>query len=66
MIVMPIRNALKNLLELRIVLDRLAQTDTTLYEAISHDVEEAIRLTDNAIGELSKEPTPAQDMPAAT
>lgn len=52
---MPAKYALKKLLELRVVLDRLSQTDTTLREVISHDVEEAIALTDECIAELSQE-----------
>lgn len=51
---MALQNALKNLYELRAVLDRLAQTDSTLSEALSLDVEEAIRLTDDAVAELSQ------------
>ena len=47
--------ASRKLFELRAVLDRLAQTDTTIYEAISHDVEEAIRLTDESIAELNED-----------
>ena len=39
----------------RSVLDRLAQTDTTISEVISHDVEEAIRLADESIAELNQD-----------
>jgi hypothetical protein len=51
----PHARALQKLWELRVVLDRLSQTDNTLYEAVSHDVEEAIKLTDDCIAELSRE-----------
>jgi len=52
---------LKKLFDLKTVLDRLAQTDTTLYEAISLDVEEANKLTDECIAEFSAE---SEDEPA--
>ena len=46
---------LKKLFEVKTILDRLAQTDTTLHEAVSLDVEEANKLTDECIAELSSE-----------
>lgn len=52
---MSTQTAVKKLFELRTVLDRLSQTDSTLYEAISQDVEEAIRLADESIAELAGE-----------
>lgn len=55
--------ALEKLYALREVLDRLSRTDTTLYEALAHDVEEAITLTDDCIAALSddspEDPEPA-------
>lgn len=53
---MATHTLLRKLYELRLVLDRLAQTDTTLHEALTHDVDEAIRLADECIGELADAP----------
>lgn len=58
----PMQNekALGKLFELQVILDRLSQTDSTLYEILSHDVEDAIRITNECIAELSQtEETPA-------
>lgn len=46
---------LEKLSSLRVILDRLNRTDSTLYEAVSHDVEEAITLTDECIAALSED-----------
>jgi len=54
---MPTQDSLNRLYQLRAVLDRLMETDTTIYEAISRDVEEAIRLVDETIVELIDETT---------
>ena len=52
---MNTQEVLKKLFELKMILDRLAQTDTTLYEALSHDVEAAANLADECIAELTHE-----------
>jgi len=52
--------ALKMLFELRAVLDRLGEGTSTLREAVAHDVERAIRLTNNCIAELTEE-NPEED-----
>lgn len=49
------QNALKLLFELRAVLDRLDENDTSLEEALAHDVQRALRLTDACIAELTKD-----------
>jgi hypothetical protein len=48
---------LKLLSELRAVLDRLSADDNTLHEAISHDVDRAVRLTDSCIAHLNQDPS---------
>ena len=55
------QNALKLLFELRVVLDRLGENDSSLHEAVVHDVDEAVRLTDGCIAELTQEATDHQD-----
>ncbi len=49
------QNTLKLLFELRAVLDRLGENDSTIEEAIVHDVERAMRLTDACIAQLAQE-----------
>jgi hypothetical protein len=46
--------ALKSLFELRAVLDRMGENDSTLREAIGHDIERAIRLTNAAVAQLTQ------------
>jgi hypothetical protein len=47
--------ALKLLFELRAVLDRLGENDSTLREAIAQDIDRAIRLTNSCIAHLSED-----------
>lgn len=49
--------ALKLLFELRAVLDRLGENDSTIREALAHDIDRAIRLTNSCIGQLTQEPS---------
>ncbi len=52
--------ALKLLFELRAVLDRLGENDSTLREALAHDIDRAVRLTNSCITELTQgSPGPA-------
>ena len=55
---MSTQTALKLLFELRAVLDRLGENDSTLREAIAHDVDRAVGLTNSCIAQLT------QDSPA--
>jgi hypothetical protein len=48
-----IPNAQKLLFELRAVLDRIGENDSTLQEAIVHDVDRAKRLADSCISQLT-------------
>jgi len=48
-------NALKLLYELRAVLDRLGEEDQTLREALAHDIDRAMRLTDACVAELTQD-----------
>lgn len=53
--------AVKLLFELHAILDRLAQSEISLQEALSDDIDRAIRLTDACIGQLTGEaPDPNQ------
>lgn len=52
---MSTQNALKLLFELRVVLDRLAENDSSLHEAVARDVEEATRLAEGCISELAQD-----------
>ena len=52
---MSTQTALKLLYELRAVLDRLGENDSTLREAIAHDIERAVRLTDSCIDQLTQD-----------
>lgn len=52
------QTALKLLYELRAVLDRIGENDSTLHEALAHDVDRAVRLANSCISEL------AQDSPS--
>jgi len=56
-----IQTALKLLFELRAVLDRLGENDSTLQEAIAHDVDRAIRLTNSCIAQLTQDAPGAAD-----
>lgn len=47
--------ALKLLFELRAVLDRLSQSEITLEEALSDDIDHAISLADDCISQLTGE-----------
>jgi len=47
--------ALKLLFELRAVLDRLGENDSTLREALAHDIDRAVRLTNSCIAELTQD-----------
>jgi len=47
--------ALKLLFELRAVLDRVGESDITLHETIAHDVERALRLTNDCIAQLAED-----------
>jgi hypothetical protein len=47
--------ALKLLFELRAVLDRLGEGDTSLREALAHDLDRAVRLTDSCIAQLAQD-----------
>ncbi len=55
--------ALKMLFELRAVLDRLGENDSTLREAMAQDKNRAIRLTEDCIAQLTQT-TAASDDPA--
>jgi flavin-binding protein dodecin len=46
---------LKHLFELRAVLDRIGESDTSLHEAVAQDIERASDLTDACIAEVSGE-----------
>jgi hypothetical protein len=46
--------ALEKLFELQVILDRLSQMDSSLYEVLSHDIEDAIKITNECIAELSQ------------
>ncbi len=52
-----IQIVLKQLFELRAVLDRLGESDITLHETLAHDVERAIRLTNSCISQLTQAST---------
>ncbi|MGA3169446.1 MAG: hypothetical protein ABSE62_00380 [Chthoniobacteraceae bacterium] len=52
---MSTQNALKLLFELRAVLDRLGEEDQTLKEALAHDIDRAMRLTDACVAELTED-----------
>jgi len=54
------QTALKLLFELRAVLDRLGENDSTLREALAHDIDRAVRLTNSCIAQLT------QDSPGRT
>lgn len=58
---MSTQNALKLLYELRVVLDRLGENDSTLHEAVARDVDEAIRLTDGCMAELTRDAEGSED-----
>jgi hypothetical protein len=47
--------ALKLLFELRVVLDRLGESDITLHETIVRDIDRAVRLTDSCIAQLAED-----------
>jgi 5'-3' exonuclease len=51
------QTALKLLFELRAVLDRLGENDSTMREALAQDIERAVRLTNSCIGQLTQEPS---------
>ena len=54
------QTALKLLFELRAVLDRLVESDSTLREAVAHDIDRAVRLTNSCIAQLTQDaPSPA-------
>jgi hypothetical protein len=55
------QNALKLLFELRAVLDRLGENNETLHEALVHDLDRAVRLTDSCIAQLTEESPEAPD-----
>lgn len=48
------QNALKLLYELRAVLDRLGENDSTLREALAQDIDRAVRLTNSCITQLAQ------------
>ena len=52
---MKTETALKLLYELRAVLDRLAENEGTIQEALSDDIDRAVRLTDDCIRQLAEE-----------
>ncbi len=52
---MSTQTALKLLFELRAVLDRLGENDSTLREAIAHDIDRAVRLTNSCIAQLTQD-----------
>jgi hypothetical protein len=55
------------LFELQAILNRLAQSEISLQEALSDDIDHAVRLTDACIGQLSGEsPDPAETDPEET
>ncbi len=47
--------ALKQLFELRVVLERLGEGGLTLQETLAHDLERAMKLTDSCIAHLTDE-----------
>jgi hypothetical protein len=49
------------LFELRAVLDRLGENDSTILEALAHDIDRAVRLTDSCIAQLTEDSTDAPD-----
>ena len=49
------QNALKLLFELRAVLDRIGEYDVSLRESMAHDVDEAVRLNNACISELTQD-----------
>ncbi len=54
------QNALKLLFELRAVLDRVGEYDVTIRESMAHDVDEAIRLANACITELTQDTHPGR------
>lgn len=52
---MNTETALKLLYELRAVLERLTETGDTFQEALSNDINRAVRLTDDCITQLTEE-----------
>ena len=59
----PVSNqtALKLLFELRVVLDRLGESDLSLHEAIVHDIDRAVRLANSCIAQLTQDDSGAPD-----
>ena len=55
------QTALKLLFELRAVLDRLGENDSTIQEALAHDIDRAMRLTDSCIAQLTEDSPDADD-----
>jgi len=59
------QTALKLLFELRVVLDRLGESDITLHETIVRDIDRAVRLTEACIAQLTEDspdsPDPDED-----
>jgi hypothetical protein len=55
------QTALTLLFELRAVLDRIGESDVSLHEAIVHDVDRAVRLTNSCIAQLSDESPESPD-----
>ena len=51
---MSTQNALKLLYELRAVLDRLGENDSTLREALAQDIDRAVRFTNSCITQLAQ------------
>jgi hypothetical protein len=47
--------ALKQLFELRVVLERLGEGGISLQETLAHDLERALKLTDSCIAHLTDE-----------
>lgn len=62
---MSTQTALKLLFELRAVLDRLGENDSTLLEAIAHDIDRAVRLTDSCIAQLTQDAPEVSDVSEA-
>lgn len=56
------QTALKLLFELRAVLDRLGENDSTLREALAHDIDRAVRLTNSCIAELTLDSPAGADL----
>lgn len=50
---MSTETLLKLLFELRAVLDRIGESDSSLHEAVAQDIDRASNLTDACIAELS-------------